>query len=166
MTQTPDPTDVYPELDHERYTERVLELAREAAERGDDPYGSLLVDPAAPDGPTVVAEERNAVVTDDDVRRHPELSLAERATRELEPQVRERTIMYTSTEPCPMCAGGIRIAGLAAVVHSVSAERAAELAGHDDALPSRVVYERTGADVASLGPVLPEAGAAVHREYR
>lgn len=65
-----------------------------------------------------------------------------------------------------MCAGGIRIAGLAAVVHSVSAERAAELAGHDDALPSRVVYERTGADVASLGPVLPEAGAAVHREYR
>ena len=166
MTQTPDPTAVYPALDHEQYTERALELAREAAARGDDPYGSLLVDPDTPDGPTVVAEARNAVVTADDLREHPELHLAEWAGRELDPAVRGRTIMYTSTEPCPMCAGGIRIAGLAAVVHSVSAERAAELAGHDDALPSRAVYDRTGADVQSLGPVLPDAGAEIHRENR
>jgi len=166
VPDTPHPETVYPDLDHEQYTERAIELAREAAARGDDPYGSLLVDPDAPDGPTVVREARNAVITESDLREHPELHLAEWAGRELDPAVRGRTIMYTSTEPCPMCAGGIRIAGLAAVVHSVSAERAAELAGHDDAHPSRLVYADTGADVQSLGPVLPEAGAAVHRDHR
>jgi len=166
VTDTPAPETVYPELDHERYTERAIELAREAAARGDNPYGSLLVDPEASEGPTVLREARNAVVTEDDLREHPELHLAEWAGRELDPAVRERTIMYTSTEPCPMCAGGIRIARLAAVVHSVSAEQAAELAGHDNAHPSRLVYDDTGTDVQSLGPVLPEAGAAVHRDHR
>lgn len=162
---TDDPAQKYPDLDHEQYVERALTLAREAGDRGDGPYGSLLVDPEAEGGPTVLAEARNATVTESDLRAHPELTLAERAGRELDPTVRARTIMYTSTEPCPMCAGGIRIAGLAAVVHSVSAEHAARLAGHDDVLPSREVYDRTGAAVDSLGPVLPEAGAAVHETY-
>ncbi|MEZ3114674.1 nucleoside deaminase [Halobaculum sp. MBLA0147] len=164
-TPTDDPTDHYPDLDHERYVERTLELAREAAKRGDNPYGSLLVDPEAEDGPTVVAEARNTVVTDEDLRGHPELTLAARARSDLPAAVRERTIMYTSTEPCPMCAGGIAHSGLAAVVHSVSQEHAAQFAGRDDVLPSRVVYDRTGADTVSLGPVTPEAGIAVHHDH-
>lgn len=145
------------------YVRRAIELGREAAERGDSPYGSLLVDPA---DETVLFEERNAVVTDDDISRHPELTLARRAARELDADTRGRSIMYTSTEPCPMCAGGIAIAGLGCVVHSVSAERAASYADSDDALSSQEVYDRWGADVVSAGPVLAEEGIALYDDYR
>lgn len=150
-------------LDHERHVERAIELAREAADRGDEPYGSLLVD--AESG-SVVMEERNAVLTANDLRRHPELTLAERAAREYTPSERALLVMYTSTEPCPMCAGGIGIAGLGAVVHSVSAESNAAIYGSEEFLPSAEVYERLGADTVSAGPVLPDAGAAVHEEFR
>jgi len=153
--------DRFADLDHDAHVRASLDLAREAVERGDNPYGSLLV--RAGDG-AVVMEDRNAVDTADDVRRHPELTLAHRAAREFSPERRRDLIMYTSTEPCPMCAGGIAHAGLGAVVHSTSAERAAELYGRDDWLPSAEVYERLGSDVAVGGPVLPEAGDAVHRE--
>ncbi|WP_255150695.1 nucleoside deaminase [Halorarius halobius] len=147
-------------LDHERYMERALELAREAADRGDEPFGSLLVR----DG-EVVMEARNAVSTADDLRRHPELTLAQRAASEFTPAECAETVMYTSTEPCPMCSGGIHIAGLGAVVYSVSAERAGELTGGDLAVPSTEILDRGRRDVEVVGPVLPEAGADVHRDY-
>ena len=147
-------------LDHDRYTERALELAREAAARGDEPFGSLLVH----DG-EIVAEAKNAVTTEDDLREHPELSLATWAHRELGPEERAETVMYTSTEPCAMCSGGIYHAGLGAVVYSTSAERIAEFTGRDFAVPASDVFAYGERDIAVVGPVLAEAGADVHREH-
>lgn len=154
--------DRFADLSHEDHVREAIELARGAAERGDDPYGSVLVR-AADDEITMT--ERNAVNTENDVRRHPELTLAHRAAREFSPAQRRDLIMYTSTEPCPMCAGGIAHVGLGAVVHATSAERGAELYGADSCLPSAEVYERLGSDVVSAGSVLAEDGEAVHRDY-
>jgi tRNA(Arg) A34 adenosine deaminase TadA len=147
-------------LDHDRYMERALELAREAADRGDQPFGSLLVL-----DDSVVMEARNAVNTADDLREHPELTLAARTARELAPDERARAVMYTSTEPCAMCAGGIYHAGLGAVGYSVSAERVTELAGGDFAVPSSDVFAYGSRQIEVFGPVLPEAGAAIHRDF-
>jgi len=149
-------------VSHEEHVREAIELARGAAERGDDPYGSVLVRAADDE---IVMTERNAVNTAADVRRHPELTLAHRAAREFSPAQRRDLIMYTSTEPCPMCAGGIAHVGLGAVVHSTSAERGAELYGSESCLPSAEVYERLGSDVVAAGPVLADEGDAVHRDY-
>jgi tRNA(Arg) A34 adenosine deaminase TadA len=147
--------------DDERYIERACELARGAGDRGDGPYGSLLV----VDG-EVVFEESNRERTDDDIALHPELTLARRAASELAPEAVQEAVLYTSTEPCPMCASGIAYAGLDAVVYSVSGERMAELRGSDTGgIPSEEVFDRLGADVDVVGPVLETAGVAVHEEY-
>lgn len=146
-------------LEHEPYMERALELAREAGTRGDEPFGSLLVRDE-----TIIMEERNAINTARDVARHPELTLARRAERQLSPAERAETVMYTSTEPCAMCSGGMYLAGLAGVVYSVSAERAAELTDGDWVVPSTEIFDRGARDIEVRGPVLPEAGARVHEE--
>jgi tRNA(Arg) A34 adenosine deaminase TadA len=147
----------FADFDHETHTRRALELAEEARDRGDDAYGTVLVREDR-----IVAEARNAVVTDDDLRAHPELELARRAVREFTPEERLETVMYTSTEPCPMCAGGIYHAGLPAVVYSVSAERAGEL-GTDLVVPSSEVFAGGSREVAVAGPVCPEVGERLHR---
>jgi len=147
-------------LEHERYMDRAIALAREAVDRGDEPFGSVLVRDAA-----IVAAARNGVNTRDDLREHPELTLAAEAARDMTPAERAQTVMYTSTEPCAMCAGGIYHAGLGAVGYSVSADRVAELAGGDFAVPSADVFAYGSRDIDVFGPVLPEAGAAVHTNY-
>jgi tRNA(Arg) A34 adenosine deaminase TadA len=144
-------------FDHERHVNRAIELARTAAERGDHPFGSVLVRDDA-----VVAEASNRVVTEDDLRRHPELDLAQRAYRESGPAERARTVMYTSTEPCPMCAGGLRSAGLARVVYSVGADEVAAFTGGD---PSVRAAEVLDGITAVVGPVANEAGRTVHEAY-
>jgi len=148
-------------LDHEIYIKRTCELAREAGERDDDPYGSLLVH----DG-EVIMEETNRINTENDISYHPELVLARRAAEELEPEVVAETIMYTSTEPCSMCSTGMAYAGLGGVVYSVSGEHASELrGGGTGGIPCDEVFDRLGADITVLGPVLKDEGTAVHRSF-
>jgi tRNA(Arg) A34 adenosine deaminase TadA len=65
-----------------------IRLASEARRAGDQPYGALLV---AADG-TVLAEDRNTVVTERDITAHPELKLARWAARELDPRLAQRLL--------------------------------------------------------------------------
>lgn len=150
-----------PDADHEQYVERAIELAREAGDRGDGPYGSLLVR----DG-EVMMEETNREESDDDLALHPELTLARRAGNEATADERERTVMYTSTEPCPMCAAGIAYAGLGGVVYSVSGEVTAETFDGPPGIPCEEVFERLGREIPVEGEVLEADGLAVHERYR
>jgi len=104
---------------NEQLLRRAIALAAEAREGGDPPFGSLL---AAPDG-TILAEERNSTISERDISLHPELKLAVWAARELTPEVAATTTMYTSCEPCGMCAGAIARSGLGLVVFALSGEQ-------------------------------------------
>jgi tRNA(Arg) A34 adenosine deaminase TadA len=149
-------------LDHEAPMERAIDLAERAGERGDGHYGSVLVR-----GGAVVMEAENRTNTDDDLALHPELTLARRAGSEMISAERTETVMYTSTEPCAMCATGIAYAGLGAVVYSVSGEQAAEVAGGGSGgIPCGEVFERLGAEVTVEGGVLVAEGLDVHRRFR
>jgi tRNA(Arg) A34 adenosine deaminase TadA len=103
----------------EGFLRRAIELAAEARESGNPPFGSLLV---GPDG-TVLAEERNTTITDGDISFHPELKLAVWAARELSPEQAAGTTMYTSCQPCGMCSGALARSGLGRVVYALSGEQ-------------------------------------------
>ncbi|QNE17289.1 nucleoside deaminase [Kribbella qitaiheensis] len=103
----------------EGFLRRAIELAAAARESGNPPFGSILV---GPDG-SVVAEDNNTSITDNDISAHPELKLAKWAARELSPEVAARTTMYTSCQPCGMCTGAIERSGLGRVVYALSGEQ-------------------------------------------
>ena len=146
----------FDEFDHESHMRRAFELAEKAVKRGDRPFGSVLVR-----DDEVVAEESNRVVTEDDIRRHPELHLAYRARDESSRDQRRQTVMYTSTEPCPMCAGGLRFAKLGRITYSVGGDEIAEFTGGDPAPRSADILETTEV----TGPVLNEAGRQLHQDF-
>jgi tRNA(Arg) A34 adenosine deaminase TadA len=100
----------------ERHLRRAIALAGEARAAGDMPFGSLLVGPAG----EVLAEDRNTVLTEHDITAHPELKLARWAARELDAEAAGQTTMYTSCQPCPMCAGAIARSGLGRVVFALA----------------------------------------------
>ncbi|WP_327054148.1 nucleoside deaminase [Halomicrococcus gelatinilyticus] len=144
-------------FDHDSHLRRAFDLAREAAARGDEPFGSVLVR-----DDTVVMTDSNRVVTEDDIRRHPELHLAYRACRELDADERAETVMYTSTEPCPMCAGGMARAGFDRVVYSVGSDEIAEFTDNEPSVRSAEILAGV-TDV--VGPVLNDEGRQIHEEF-
>ena len=95
---------------------RCVELAREALEAGDEPFGSVLADA---DG-TSLAEDRNRVVETGDPTRHPEFELARWATQHLTAEHRAGATVYTSGEHCAMCAAASGWVGLGRIVYASS----------------------------------------------
>ena len=143
------------------YVRRAIDLAESAVEHGNTPFGSLLVI-----DDDVVRTAENTTVTDDDIAAHPEFTLARWAARELEPAERAACTMYTSTEPCPMCASAIVYAGLGRVVYSVSVDSLADLRDDDVIeLPCAEVVDRADGETTVDGPLLEDEGLAVHEDF-
>lgn len=137
-----------------------MDLADQAAAGGDHPFGALLVR----DG-QIILEARNTVNTERDITGHAELNLVREAFHTLPPEVVQACTLYTSTEPCPMCAGAIYWAGIPRVVYACSAERLGEIAGSSFVIPCREVLERGLRQVHVEGSLLEEDAAVAHLHF-
>ena len=74
-------------------------------------------------------------------------------------------VLYTTSEPCMMCMGGILWSGIRKVVYGVPSDRVEALAGFDEGFKPdwKGEFARRGIEV--VGPLAVEEGEAVHREY-
>ncbi|HLS27254.1 MAG TPA: nucleoside deaminase [Opitutales bacterium] len=149
-----------------KFLQRCVELAAEAVEAGDEPFGSVLVK----DG-QILAEDRNRTVTSGDPTHHPEFELARWAASNLTPEERAAATVYTSGEHCPMCSAAHGFVGLGRIVYASSSEQLAEWKKELDLEPSRVVIRPIQEVVSSIdvdGPV-PEFVAQIrslHQKVR
>ncbi|KAI1372392.1 cytidine deaminase-like protein [Hypoxylon crocopeplum] len=105
------------------HLQRCIELAREALEAGDDPFGSILVDGVTN---SILQEDRNRINTKGDPTWHPELTLAQWAGKHLTTGQRASAVVYTSGEHCPMCAAAHAWVGLGRIVYASSASQLAQ----------------------------------------
>lgn len=142
---------------------RCVDLAEEALDAGDEPFGSVLVDA---DG-TVLHEDRNRTAGGDQTR-HPEFELARWAAEHLSPERRAGATVYTSGEHCPMCSAAHAWVGLGRIVYAASSEQLtawrADLGAPPPAvnpLPVQAVAPR----VCVEGPA-PELAERVHELHR
>lgn len=104
---------------NEEHLRRAIALAAEARAGGNPPFGSLLV---GPDG-SILAEDHNTSLTDNDITAHPELKLARWAAQHLDKDTAAGTTMYTSCQPCGMCQGALARSGIGNVVFALSTEQ-------------------------------------------
>ena len=143
-----------------RHLRRCVALATEALEAGDEPFGSLLV---AADG-TVLAEDRNRVVSGGDPTLHPEFELARWAATHLAPEERMAATVFTSGEHCAMCAAAHGWVGLGRIVYATSSRQLAAWVTELGVPPSPVRTLAVQEVVPGLpvqGPV-PDLAEAVH----
>jgi len=148
------------ELTHLR---RCIELAREALEAGDEPFGSVLV---SGDG-KVLAEDRNRVAGGDQTR-HPEFELARWAAANMTPQERAGATVFTSGEHCPMCAAAHGWVGLGRIVYAASSSQLMSWLAEFGAAPPPVqplpVHEiAPNVVVEGPAPALADELRALHR---
>lgn len=97
---------------------RCVELAEEALNAGDEPFGSLLADSAG----RILREDRNRVAGGDRTQ-HPEFALARWAANNMTQDARAKATVYTSGEHCPMCAAAHGWVGLGRIVYASSSEQ-------------------------------------------
>jgi tRNA(Arg) A34 adenosine deaminase TadA len=140
-----------------------FEVARRALDHGNHPFGAILV---GPDG-NVLIESENGYLPSRDMTAHAERLLATRASTAYRPGFLASCTLYSSAEPCAMCAGAAYWAGIGRVVYGLSERRLKEITGNHPEnptldVPCRVVLEGGQRRVEVVGPLLEEEGAALH----
>ena len=74
-------------------------------------------------------------------------------------------VLYTTSEPCMMCMGGILWSGIRKVVYGVPSDRVEAITGFDEGFKPDWKREFAKRGIEVVGPIAVEEGEAVHREY-
>jgi tRNA(Arg) A34 adenosine deaminase TadA len=141
-----------------------IALAHSARAHGNHPFGALLADARG----EVLLEAENTVVTERDCTGHAETNLMRLASRQFSPEQLAMCSLYTSTEPCAMCAGAIHWGGIGRVAYALSEEQLYAIVGPSPdhlMLPCREVFARTRRPIEVLGPAIEDEGRAVHEGF-
>jgi tRNA(Arg) A34 adenosine deaminase TadA len=141
-----------------------FEVARRALTHGNHPFGAVLVDREG----TVLVESENGYLPAHDGTAHAERLLATEACRTLNAEVLRTATIYSSAEPCAMCAGAIYWAGIGRLVYGLSEHRLRGLTGNHPEnptldLPCRDVFASGQRPTDVVGPLLEDEAAALHQ---
>jgi len=152
-----------PPLDHDKFMRRSFEIAQRARTHGNHPFGALLVSATG----EVLLEVENGYLPERDMTGHAERLLATQASKQFDPKFLADCTVYTSAEPCCMCAGAIYWAGIGRVVYGLSERRLKTLTGNHAEnptldLPCRTVFAAGQRQVEVIGPLLEDEAAAGH----
>jgi tRNA(Arg) A34 adenosine deaminase TadA len=130
---------------------------------GNHPFGAILVDRSG----GVLLEAENGYMPAHDGTAHAERLVATEACRTLSADVRAKATLYSSAEPCAMCAGAIYWAGIGRVVYGLGEQRLRGITGNHPEnptldLPCRAVFASGQRPTEVVGPMLEDEAEALH----
>src|SRR5437868_3387727 len=152
-----------PEQRDAHFLRRSLAVARRSLAHGNHPFAAILVDA---DG-QVLIEQENGYMPGRDGTAHAERLVATAACTTLSADVRAKATLYSSAEPCAMCAGAIYWAGIGRVVYGLSERRLRDVTGNHPEnptldLPCRDVFASGQRPTEVKGPLLEDEAEALH----
>jgi tRNA(Arg) A34 adenosine deaminase TadA len=148
----------------ERLLRRSIEVSAAAVASGNMPFGAILADP---DG-NILLEAENTGITGRNTLNHAETNLMNMAVTTLTPSEIASATLYTSCEPCAMCAGAMYWGGLNRMVYAMSELDLLEITSADPAdqnmrgVGCRNIFDTGQRHIEVLGPHLVEEASAVH----
>jgi len=147
------------------FLRRAFAVAERARRHGNHPFGALLVD-----GGNILLEMENGFLPDRDRTGHAERLLATQAGKAYDAATLARSTLYSSAEPCAMCAGAIYWAGIGRVVFGLSERRLKQMTGHHAEnptldLPCRAVFAAGQRPTEVVGPLIEDEAAGLHADF-
>ncbi len=154
--------------DHVYYLRKTIEISKKSREGGNTPFGALLIDEEG----NILLEQTNVEITEGKCTGHAETQLIEKASMLYDKDFLWKCTLYTTAEPCAMCAGALYWANIGTVVYGMTEKDLLGLTGADPQnptfdLPCREVFARGQKNIKVEGPFpeLVEEIAEVHKDY-
>lgn len=145
------------------YLRQAIDWSRTARERGNRPFGAVIVSAAG----DLLAEAYCNTTETADCTGHAETNAVRLASPHVSREVLATSTLYSSGEPCVMCAGAIFWANIGRVVFGIDAVSLrtfrGELAVQRDAeLSCRDVFAASPHPIECVGPALLAESRAPH----
>lgn len=145
---------------HKQFLDKTFQLARQAREKGNHPFGALLVYKGQ-----IILTAENLVTLSHDVTAHAEMELLRKASQQLSKEVLRHSTLYTSTEPCAMCSGAIYWSGINRVVYGCSAQKLEQQAHGGFVVASAELLQKGKRVIDVKGPYYETEAVKVHEGF-
>ena len=148
------------------YLKAAIALSQTARERGNRPFGAVIVSAQG----EVLTEAWNSNGETGDCTAHAETNAVRAASPKFSREVLSDATLYSSGEPCVMCAGAIFWSNIRRVVFGIDAQRLrvfrGELAEQRDAeLSCRDVFNASPHPIECIGPALIKESSVPHHGF-
>jgi tRNA(Arg) A34 adenosine deaminase TadA len=147
-------------MDHAYWMNLAIEQARAGIATGQSPFGAVIVR-----GEKVIAAGHNQVWQRCDPTAHAEVVTIQKAAAELASIDLTGCTMYTTCEPCPMCAAAIHWARLDTVYAGARIADAQRAGFAELTLPAGELYRLGGSPVRMIGDCEAKRCAALFDEW-
>ena len=144
-------------MNHEKFMREALIEAK----KGDLPYGAVIVKDRE-----IVIRSYNTTQTDNDVSAHGEINALRKFTKQYgySLDALEGYTLYTTCEPCPMCAAACVWAGVSQVVFGASIEQLIDLGTKQIDISCKTVAEKSFQNIEVVGGILADECLELFRQ--
>jgi tRNA(Arg) A34 adenosine deaminase TadA len=151
--------------EHHKYIKKAIYRASKAKEKGNHPFGAVLINSSG----EIILESENTVISDNDITGHAELNLVKKAARLYDKEFLSTCTLYSSTEPCPMCAGSIFWSNIRKVVYGLSERKFYSLFDKNNGeilyLQCKDIFDKGNKKIQVIGPVLEDEAIKDHKGF-
>ena len=148
------------------YLRQAIAWSATGRARGNRPFGAVIVS----DQDEVLAEAWCNTSETGDCTGHAETNAVRLVSPRVDREVLSRATLYSSAEPCVMCAGAIFWSNIGRVVYGIDAVRLRVFRGEraeqrDAELSCRDVFAASPHPIECIGPALIEEASEPHRGF-
>ncbi len=148
------------------YMKQAIDLAFAGRARGNRPFGAVIVSPHG----EIMAEAFADSVETGDCTGHAETNAVRIASPRFSRDQLAEATLYSSAEPCVMCAGAIFWSNIGRVIYGIDAVRLRVFRGErpeqrDAVLSCRDVFASSPHPIECIGPVMVEDASAPHIDF-
>lgn len=148
---------------HQKFMRRAIELSAKTllVDNAGGVFGTVIVK-----GGEIIAEGANRVVAENDPTWHGEMEAIRHACKKLGSFKLTGCTLYTSAEPCPMCAAAAYWAGIERIFFGATVDDALEYGGFDDGMIFAQLRHSTQNRTLPAGQMLRREAVAVWQKYK
>jgi len=138
-----------------------VDACLEGVKKGQSPFGACIVQ-----GGQVVACTHNHVWLDIDATAHAEVCCIRQACRQVGSVHLTGAVIYSTTEPCPMCFTAIHWARIERIVFGASVEDARSFGFNELQISNATMKDVSGSTIDIAGGVMRDEALAAYQTWR
>lgn len=144
----------------QKIVEVLIQKQQQALDCGDPPFAALI----ECDGEILTSVANDSRSTGNPLH-HAEMLSIERVIEKFGPAVLQKSHLFASNEPCPMCVGACIWSSVQNVTYFLAQEHVAEIRGWGRFIPAKAIASADDSGICINGPIMNEEMLRMHEKF-
>ncbi len=144
----------------QKIIEVLIHKQQQALDFGDPPFAAVI----ECDGEILTSVANDSHSTGNPLR-HAEMLSIEHVIEKYGPVALQKSHLFASNEPCPMCVGACIWSGVQNITYFLAQEHVAEIRGWGTFIPAKAIASADDSGICINGPIMNEEMLRMHEKF-